>query len=478
MNNTQTKGDVKLFVLTLLRRGGGEKFKKLCEMHGINSIVYGFDEKSIEYENEEDVKTFNNNFAGLDDEDKGYFISNVNVLKQVVISPVEHSRVYDDEFKGSYLISKTAAIKCLDIFEKSPKISVMFNEWIKQTCETGVEMGLLDDCWSRPSPYEKITLGFHSNQLCERGTSIALFDYAYFNQRLLNNKSIVFYRKTNVWNDANVVKKFEGEFDCIGYDNFIDINKVIVERKIDYLYNIKPGDSDGQLVTSCPNLIHGVFKCEPHGEKFALVSQWLANKHQNKVDFIPHMINLPTTQLTINEEGDLREILKIPANAFVFGRHGGYDSFNIEIAHTAIINFLNRGERPESPVYFLFVNTKPFYFHPRIIYLNRIVGLKEKIKFIKTCDAMIHARKEGETFGLAVAEFSLLNKPVVTSKSAVDNAHIEMLGDRAIIFDSEKNLIEIFTNIKQITSQRNDWNAYKEYTPKKVMEKFKTVFQI
>jgi len=186
------------------------------------------------------------------------------------------------------------------------------------------------------------------------------------------------------------------------------------------------------------------------------------------------MINLPT-QLTINEEGDLREILKIPANAFVFGRHGGYDTFDFDIAHRAIIRFLNKGE---SPLYFLFVNTRPFYFHPRIIYLNRITSIKEKIKFIKTCDAMIHARKEGETFGLAVAEFSLLNKPVVTSKSAVDNAHIEMLGNRAIIFDSEENLIEIFTNIKQITSQRNDWNAYKEYTPKKVMEKFKTVFQI
>lgn len=35
--------------------------------------------------------------------------------------------------------------------------------------------------------------------------------------------------------------------------------------------------------------------------------------------------------------------------------------------------------------------------------------------FIRTCDAMLHARMSGETFGLAIAEFSAHNRPVLTS---------------------------------------------------------------
>ena len=41
------------------------------------------------------------------------------------------------------------------------------------------------------------------------------------------------------------------------------------------------------------------------------------------------------------------------------------------------------------------------------------MDLNYKVKFINTCDAMIHARAMGETFGLAVAEFSKKNKPVI-----------------------------------------------------------------
>ena len=40
-----------------------------------------------------------------------------------------------------------------------------------------------------------IKIGFWTNQLCERGSEIALFDYAYYNQKILGNKSYIFYEK-------------------------------------------------------------------------------------------------------------------------------------------------------------------------------------------------------------------------------------------------------------------------------------------
>ena len=34
-------------------------------------------------------------------------------------------------------------------------------------------------------------IAFHSNQLCIRGTEVALFDYAHYNETILGNKSYI-----------------------------------------------------------------------------------------------------------------------------------------------------------------------------------------------------------------------------------------------------------------------------------------------
>ena len=311
------------------------------------------------------------------------------------------------------------------------------------------------------------TIGFHSNQLCERGTEIAMYDYAYYNQKLYGNKSVIFYCKHSLNNDSNVIAKFEKEFKCYAYDNFSDIDKFILDEKIDYFYNIKGGKkSDNQLVTKCPNLIHAVFTVDPHGDKYATISKQLSLKYNNIVDYVPHMINLPECSK------NMRIQLNIPENAIVLGRIGGFYQFDLKIAHNAIKQIVEI----DSNIFFLFVNTNKFYEHPQIIYLNKIIVPIEKVTFINTCDAMIHARSDGETFGLAIAEFSSLNKPVITSVSNMDNSHIEILGSKGIIYDTEDSLMEIFKNIRTIIKLYDDWNAYKEYTPEIVMKKFMDVF--
>ena len=121
--------------------------------------------------------------------------------------------------------------------------------------------------------------------------------------------------------------------------------------------------------------------------------------------------------------------------------------------------------------YFLFMNTQKFYEHPRIIYLDINIDLEYKVKFINTCDAMIHARAMGETFGLAVAEFSMKNKPIITCRCG-DLAHIDILGDRAIVYNSTEELVRIFTNARSIIESRSDWNAYRAYSPERVIGLF------
>jgi hypothetical protein len=175
------------------------------------------------------------------------------------------------------------------------------------------------------------------------------------------------------------------------------------------------------------------------------------------------MINLPKT------EGNFRKQLGIPVDAIVLGRYGGFNEFNIPFVHKVISETKN--------VYFLFANTKNFNENNKnIIYLPKIIDPQRKSLFINTCDAMIHARSEGETFGLSIAEFSTFNKPIITCKSYKDNQHLEILGEKVIIYDSEESLKKIINNIKVIIKSRNDWNAYQNFTPDKVMDIFYKTF--
>jgi glycosyltransferase involved in cell wall biosynthesis len=176
------------------------------------------------------------------------------------------------------------------------------------------------------------------------------------------------------------------------------------------------------------------------------------------------MVNLP-----ISDE-NLRNELQIPTDAIVLGYYGSKNSLNMDIAQHSIIKYLEL----EPNVYFLFMNINNFYTHPRIIYLERNLDLNYKVKFINSCDAMIHGRKEGESFGLSVAEFSSKNKPVITcSYSSNELTHIKILGEKAIIYSSFDELMYIFTHIKKIINSRTDWNAYKLYSPEHVMQLFK-----
>jgi GR25 family glycosyltransferase involved in LPS biosynthesis len=315
----------------------------------------------------------------------------------------------------------------------------------------------------------KIKIGFHTNQLSERGTEIALFDYAYYNEKFYNNKSIIFYKENNKENNIEVINKFKQYFKCYGYTDFEEVNEIIEKNKINYLYSIISGEIGScKLTNKCPNLLHAVFTVEPHGDKYTTVSKYLSEKFNNTVDYIPHMINL------VKKDGNWRDKLFIPNDAVVLGRYGGFLQFNIMYVYEAIRDILNIDEN----IYFLFANTQKFYEHPRIIYLDKIINTDEKINFINTCDAMIHGRLEGETFGLAVGEFSMLNKPVITNLSLDCIAHIDILGNRCLLYNDYETVMNIFKDIRTQINIRQDWNAYNDYKPETVMKKFMTTYNI
>jgi len=310
-------------------------------------------------------------------------------------------------------------------------------------------------------------IAFHCNHLGIAGTEVAVFDYAFYNQELLNNESLIVSKLNPAQDVPDIIEKFKNHFNVIQYNDFSEVEKILDENKVDIFHALKSGNNDGIISRGRKSVIHCVFgeSYQPHGSIYAYISEWLSKQMNFGLHpWVPHMINLP------DESGDYRELLKIPKDAIVFGRYGSSRSFDIPFVHETIKSILEKRKN----VYFLFANTQPFFVHPRIIYLEKLIDLRQKVRFINTCDAMIHARKRGETFGIAVGEFSIKNKPVITYGLSPEKCHLDILKNKAIIYYNYMDLKKILNTFEP---REGNWDAYSvEYTPEKVMQKFKTVF--
>jgi len=236
----------------------------------------------------------------------------------------------------------------------------------------------------------------------------------------------LFYRrsakKINFPTQRYSYNKFNKRFPIIEISNINDMKDIIQKYKLSFFYTQTFGGGgdiyefhNKKLWENCKTIKHCVFDTTyPEGDFYISISEMLNHKNNTNIPVIPYIVSLP-----INDT-NLRIELQIPNDAIVFGRYGGTDEFNINLAHGAIKEYLQNNEN----AYFLFMNTNKFYEHPKIIYLDINLDLDYKVKFINTCDVMIHARQMGETFGLSIAEFSIKNKPIITGNCG-DLEHIK-----------------------------------------------------
>jgi len=311
-------------------------------------------------------------------------------------------------------------------------------------------------------------VALHTNQLSLRGTEVSMYDYAKYNEDLLGNQSIIVTKdpKIQKFTDPLAVEKFCSRFPVHFYRTVDELQSILDSEKVDVFYAQKAGMVDDIVSKNCKTVVHAVFQYEqPHGNVYAYISEWLSNLYGNRHPFVPYMVDLP------NENGDLRKELGIPKDAVVYGRHGGYETFDhMFVKHTVL-----KIAETNPNIYFIFMNTEKWFTKPleNIIFIEPTSDLIRKTQFINTCDAMLHARINGESFGLAVAEFSIRNKPVLTHRFARDTAHIAMLGDKGRYYSDAKSL-ELL--LLQKWDNTKDWNAYSAYSPENVMQKFKSVF--
>ncbi len=97
---------------------------------------------------------------------------------------------------------------------------------------------------------------------------------------------------------------------------------------------------------------------------------------------------------------DLRVQLGLSKTTTVVCRSGGKGTFDLPFVQDAVVKLANNYTSDQ--LVFLFLNTDKFVGadHPNIRFLPTIIDNEErKESFLKTCDALLHGRSSGETFG-------------------------------------------------------------------------------
>lgn len=307
-------------------------------------------------------------------------------------------------------------------------------------------------------------IAFHVNQLDHRGSSVTVYDYALALQNILGHEPVIVSSRPH---STHPMEKFK-RFKIALYEDVSELPAIVDREKIDTIYMAKYGNNDGLTPKNCRSFVHCVFQMlEPHGDLYAGVSEYLAIKY-NQPLWVPHIVEMPPIQATLRDE------LGIPKDAMVIGRLGGFEQLNIPFVHEAVKHALHL----RKDLYFVFLNTKPFLAHERIRHLPfhpDEEGIYKRT-FINSCDAMLHARIDGETFGLAVGEFSAMNRPVMTFDTKepwYDKAHLHILKDKALVYHDGKELLKMLLNLDRRFIQARRWDAHSEaFSPKSVMRIF------
>ena len=202
---------------------------------------------------------------------------------------------------------------------------------------------------------------FFLRHFLERGTEVAAFDYAQYNESILHNKSYIvcFTPKKQSslrWPmERPSYMKFYNRFPIFEINDISQMSDIIKEFNISFFYTLTHGchehtyQFDNKAIWgSCKTIKHCVFSTTGQdGDYFISISSQLNKQNNTNIPVIPHIVSLPNTSL------NLREALGIPSDAVVIGRHGCYTTFSIEYVKEFIREYIERNKK----LYFLFLNT-------------------------------------------------------------------------------------------------------------------------
>ena len=246
--------------------------------------------------------------------------------------------------------------------------------------------------------------------------------------------------------DPEHLARFSEAFPTFAYQSEEEMQRLIEREAIDVAYFIKTRRGDKRVSRSCRTAVHEVFKFfNPHGDSYAYISQSLADTMTGgRYPAVPHIVDPPAPR------SNLRAALGIPADAFVVGRHGAPDQFNIPFLPRAIEAALERRKN----LWILLLNTARFSDHKRIVHLPVTPDRQGVADFVASCDVGLNARVAGENFGLAIAEFLAQDKPVLVWAGGRDRNHLALIDDERFVYRTRADLTRRLTEIEP-----RDWGG-------------------
>jgi hypothetical protein len=310
-------------------------------------------------------------------------------------------------------------------------------------------------------------VSFDGGRLNERGVSVALFDYAFHARAHLGIEPVILH-DASIPPDPSHVARFAKEFPTYAYTSDEELQRAIEHERADVAYFLKTSRKDMRVSRSSRTAIHEVFKYyRPHGDVYAYISKWLsAEMSGGRCPVVPHIVDPPKPR------ANLRAGLGIPKDAFVVGRHGAFDQFNTPFVPQAILAALEKRKN----LWFVFINTAPFGNHERIIHLPATADRQAIADFVGSCDIGINARRVGETFGLAIAEFLKQDKPVLVWEGGRDRNHRELVDDPRFVYRTRHDLARTLCDLEP-QDWRGAWSArVAEFAPAPVIEAFAATF--
>lgn len=304
--------------------------------------------------------------------------------------------------------------------------------------------------------------------LCDRGTTVAVYDYASALKRHHGIDPVILYDAARD-PDLRVLEHFRRTLDIRPYRGADDRSRLVREIAPSHYYYLKVRKRDIRAFGGVDTIAHSIFDFVPDDQvsRFAYVSQWLSDHVSGgSVPVVPHIVSLPAVSR------DLRPAWGIPPDAPVIGRYGAYDSFDVPFVPDCVRRVVER----RTDLWFVFVNTRPFTDHPRIKFLPGVVELGDKADFIAACDAMLHSRYKGESFGLAMAEFLFMGKPVLCWGGGADRHHLRLQPDPSNVYRTAAELDAMLMRKDLVGDPGRCRAAVAAFSPEQVAQRFVAEF--
>jgi len=364
---------------------------------------------------------------------------------------------------------------------------------------------------------------FHINS-ASRGTAVSTYEYAHQTEKILNLRSIIIYpycleeeekHQLESIGDGIIeggLERFRRRFgdrvysynnnmknsiNCKDLIGGVELVKTALHLNCSILYMQKYGTKDSppaypnSFSNLMPTAVHAIFRYERHGTYYASLNENIpffppyicgtSNEDScDETEFLSYVVTKPKTVVTYESQTvSLREELGIAPDTLVVCNHGGRGSFDVSIAAEGVNLLIAKYN--SSRLQFLILGSLYASNGTSIRYLPQISSIDAKERFFNACSCMLHARFMGETFGLAVAEFSIRNKPVLTytgplEQHLADQEHIRILGRKGYYYSNAEDIVAIISDWVLNGIPSRDYNAYRSYSPNRIMDDFKRIF--